>query len=208
MGAMVILVRVRLNFEKEINMNIILASQSPRRLELMRFLTNDFLVVPSDFPERDVEYQGDPQAYCKELALKKALAVAEDYPNDVVIGSDTIVYFNDEIMNKPIDRADAKAMIRKMQGNVHEVLTAYAIVNQNKGIEVVGVESTKVRFSEISKEEIETYLLQEDYMGKAGAYAIQGAAAKFVEAIEGDFYTVVGLPVAKLYRELKGLNIL
>lgn len=189
-------------------MRIILASQSPRRQELMHYLTHDFLVVPSDFPEREVLYSGDPAAYCEELALKKALAVAHLYPQDVILGSDTVVYLNGEILNKPVDREDAKAMIRKMQGGEHEVLTGYAVVILDRDVRVIDHVRTRVVFSEMTDFEIEGYLNQEDYMGKAGAYAIQGAAAKFVDRVDGDYYNVVGLPVAKLYKELKGLDVL
>ena len=189
-------------------MKIILASQSPRRQELMRFLTDDFLVIPSDFPEREVSYQGDPGDYCEELALKKALSVAKDHPEDVVLGSDTVVYIDGKILNKPMDRSDARAMIEKLQGQSHEVLTAYAIILAKRGVRVVGHVTTKVVFSKLTATEIEAYLDEEDHMGKAGAYGIQGAAAKFVERVDGDFYNVVGFPVAKLYRELKDLEIL
>lgn len=189
-------------------MNIILASQSPRRLELMHHLTDDFLVIPSDFSERTVEYTGDPAAYCKELALRKALTVAADYPDDLILGSDTIVCIGDQVLNKPEDRADARAMIARMAGRTHEVLTAYAIVIPSRGIRLVDHVATRVVFAPMSEAEIEGYLDRNDYLGKAGAYAIQGAAARFVQAIEGDFYTVVGLPVARLYKELKGLGIL
>ena len=189
-------------------MKIILASKSPRREQLMYFLTDDFLVIPSDFPERDVSYNGDPGGYCEELALKKALAVAKDFSNDAILGSDTVVFIDGTILNKPRNRSDARAMMEKMQGRTHEVLTAYAIVVPRQGIEIVDHVTTKVVFSNMSPAEIESYLDEEDHMGKAGAYAVQGAAAKFVESVDGDYYNVVGHPVAKLYKELKGLGIL
>lgn len=187
-------------------MKIILASKSPRRQELMHHLTNNWLVVPSDFPEREISFRGDPAAYCEELALKKALAVAHLYPEELVLGSDTVVYLDGTILNKPRDRADARAMIASLQGRTHEVLTAYALVSLGQEIRIVDHALAKVAFATMTPEEIEAYLDQEDYMGKAGSYAIQGAAAKYVEALDGDFYTVVGLPVAKLYKELKGLE--
>lgn len=189
-------------------MNIILASASPRREELMGCLTKDFRVVPSDFPEREVLFKGDAAAYSQELALKKALAVAADYPQDLVIGSDTVVFARGELLNKPMDRADARRMMNILQGGCHEVVTGYALICANQGLHKTGQVSTKVFFQPMSAEEIEEYLDAGDYMGKAGAYAIQGAAARFVEGIEGDFYSVVGLPVARLYKELKGLNLI
>lgn len=189
-------------------MIIILASQSPRRLELMRHLTSDFLVIPSDFPERDVEFAGDPVAYCEELALHKALVVAADYPEDLVLGCDTIVYLDGELLNKPEDRGDARRMMTLMQGRSHEVLTAYTILIPSLDVRTTDHVTTQVTFCPMTQDQIEDYLDQADYMGKAGAYAIQGAAARYVESIHGDFYTVVGLPVARLYREFKGLGIL
>ena len=189
-------------------MKIILASQSPRRLELMHYLTNKFEVIPSDFPEREVEYLGSPETYCKQLAYKKAECISEKYPQDLIIGSDTLVVIGGEILNKPKDRMEARQMIHRMQGTVHQVITAFALLSTNQNIKVVDHVATKVRFASMTDDEIERYLDQGDYMGKAGAYAIQGAAAKYVECIEGDYYTVVGLPVARLYKELKNLGLL
>lgn len=189
-------------------MKIILASQSPRRLELMHYLTNQFEVIPSDFPEREVEYLVSPETYCRKLAFKKAECIAEKYPQDLIIGSDTLVVIGGKILNKPKDRTEARQMIHRMQGTVHQVITAFALLSSSQSIKVVDHVSTKVRFASMTDDEIEAYLDQGDYMGKAGAYAIQGAAAKYVECIEGDYYTVVGLPVARLYKELKNLGLL
>ena len=189
-------------------MKIILASQSPRRLELMHYLTDTFEVIPSDFPERNVEYLGDPEAYCRKLAYGKAERIAEKHPQDLIIGSDTLVVIDGDILNKPKNRAEARQMIHRMQGTDHQVITAFALLSSSQDIKVVDHVSTKVWFAAMTDDEIERYLDQGDYMGKAGAYAIQGAAAKYVECVEGDYYTVVGLPVARLYKELKDLGIL
>lgn len=187
-------------------MNIILASQSPRREELMHYLIDDFAVIPSDFPEREVPFRGDAPSYAKELALKKAQQVAGIYPEDLIIGSDTVVFKEGELLNKPLDRQDARRMIRLLQGTSHEVVTSYALICLDRKIQRVGHVSTQVTFHAMSDQEIEAYLATGDHAGKAGAYAIQGAAARFVQGIRGDFYTVVGLPVAALYRELKALG--
>lgn len=189
-------------------MKIILASQSPRRLELMHYLTDTFEVIPSDFPEREVEYLGNPEDYCRKLAYEKAKRIAEKHPEDLIIGSDTLVVLDGKILNKPKDRTEAREMIQQMQGTGHQVITAYALLSSSQDINVVDHVSTKVRFAAMSDVEIESYLDQGDYMGKAGAYAIQGAAAKYIECVKGDYYTVVGLPVARLYKELKDLGLL
>lgn len=188
-------------------MNIILASESPRRLELMHFLFDDFLVIPSFFPEREVIFDDDPGTYCEELAFRKAMSVASEHPDDLVIGCDTIVWASGQILNKPDDREDARRMIEVLQGRDHEVKTAYSILNLQHKMRVTGHVSTKVTFAGMAASEIESYLKMDDYAGKAGAYAIQGAAAKYIQRIEGDFYTVVGLPVARLYKELKDLGV-
>ncbi len=125
-----------------------------------------------------------------------------------IIGSDTLVVIDGAILNKPEDRTEAREMIQRMQGTDHQVITAYALLSSSQDIKVVDHVSTKVRFAAMTNDEIESYLDQGDYMGKAGAYAIQGAAAKYVEYVEGDYYTVVGLPVARLYKELKNLGLL
>lgn len=187
-------------------MKFILASQSPRRLELMHYLTSEFEVIPSDFQERDVEYAGDPGAYCRELAYKKAECVARSYPDDLVLGCDTVVFIDGKILNKPQDRKEARQMIARMQGKVHKVLTSFALLALSQEIQIVDHVSTTVKFAPMCNGEIESYLDKDDFMEKAGAYAIQGAAAKHVEYIEGDYYNVVGLPVARLYKELKDLG--
>lgn len=189
-------------------MNIILASQSPRREELMHFLTNDFAVIPSEFPERDVLFTGDAPAYTEELARKKALQVARAHPADLIIGSDTVVIQGEELLNKPLDLEDARRMIYLLQGETHEVVTSYALICLEQGIQRVGHVSTKVTFCDMTDREIEAYLSTGDYAGKAGAYAVQGAAARFVQEVQGDFYTVVGLPVSALYRELTALGLI
>ncbi|KAF5061828.1 Septum formation protein Maf [anaerobic digester metagenome] len=189
-------------------MNIILASESPRRLELMKYLTDDYLVIPSDFQEREVSFNGDPIHYCKELAYQKARTVSEKYPDDLILGSDTIVVIDGLILNKPQDRAEAREMIQRLQGRVHEVMTAFAILNPTQEIKVIDQVATRVCFAPMTDGEIESYLEQGDFRGKAGAYAIQGAAAPFIDFIEGDFYTVVGLPVSRLYKEFRKLGVI
>lgn len=189
-------------------MRIILASESPRRQELMHFLFDDFLVIPSFFPERDVLFQEDPGPYCEELAYRKALSVATDHPNDLVIGSDTIVWASGQILNKPRDKEDARRMIGILQGRDHEVKTAYSLLHLQQDIRITGHVSTRVTFAPMDETEIRCYLEKNDYAGKAGAYAIQGAAARYIRGIEGDFYTVVGLPVAMLYKELHELGMI
>lgn len=189
-------------------MKFILASGSPRRKELMKLILEDFTVITADIDERKLVFNGDPEKYVMTLAYEKAMAVAEKYPSDLVIGMDTAVYQNGDIFNKPTDREDAGKMFQIYSGNQHFVYTGFAIILKNRDILLRGSEKTLVKFMEMNDEEIENYLDQNDYMGKAGAYAVQGAAGKYVEYIEGDFYNVVGMPVNRIYRELKGIKVI
>ncbi|PKK40248.1 Septum formation protein Maf [Clostridiaceae bacterium JG1575] len=188
-------------------MIVVLASQSPRRQELIRYLLPEYLTDPSDFSERSVPYNGDPAAYAITLAKEKAQDVAMRHPCDLILGADTIVVLDEEVLNKPKDRSDARRMIRRLQGRSHTVITAYAILWPEKGIERLGYEATEVHFASMDALEIEDYLSRDDWSGKAGAYAVQGAAAPYITSLHGDFYTVVGLPVAALYKEFKELGV-
>lgn len=188
-------------------MKIILASQSPRRKELLELLLSDFEIQPSDFDERSQAYDGDPGSYCLELAEGKALAVSKKQPEALVIASDTLVFKDGNIYNKPTDRDSARAMIEALQGDSHWVFSSLVMVCPAQDYRLVHLEKVKVTFLPLSHEEIESYLDKEDYAGKAGSYAIQGQAAPFVSEIHGDFYSVVGLPLARLYKELKKLNV-
>ncbi|MDL2237685.1 Maf family protein [Christensenellaceae bacterium OttesenSCG-928-K19] len=177
---------------------IILASASPRRKELLALLTTQFKVVPSHADEHtDLK---DAQEVVRFLACKKARDVAAAYPQDTIIGADTVVEAGGEILEKPKDKADARRMIALLQGNQHMVYTGICVIKDN--VEHSEVCATKVCFSPMSEQEIDRYIATEDVMDKAGAYAIQGGAAKFITGIEGDFFNVVGLPVGILYQML------
>lgn len=187
-----------------INMqSLILASSSPRRQELLQLLQIPFIStsanVNEDFPE-----QMKPYEVVKELAFRKATAVAKNHQDSWVIGSDTIVVLEDEILGKPSDRVDAKETLTKLSGQTHEVYTGVSIIYGNN--HSVFVEKTKVTFWELSETEIERYLDTGEPFDKAGSYGIQGSGALFVKQIEGDYYSVVGLPVSRLAQELKTLE--
>lgn len=148
-----------------------------------------------------------PHDYVMELAMLKARAAARKLPGDVlVIGADTVVYKND-ILGKPTDRKDAFNMIRYLQGREHEVYTGVALFSRDEDIYKTGYERTIVKMKKMSDHEIEWYLDRNEYMDKAGAYGIQGAASIFIEYIHGCYFNVVGLPVSKLYDMLKEINV-
>jgi septum formation protein len=180
-------------------MAIILASQSPRRQELLGRIVSDFDIVPADIDEQ-IKGKITPEAYVQAMAQEKAAYVAEQYPADLVIGCDTIVTIDGEILGKPVSRADAFRMLKKLSGRTHKVYTS---VVMKKGAQQNAVTvPAKVVFYELSDEEIEHYLDTLEYQDKAGAYGIQGQGALLIKEIQGDYYAIMGLPVATVYRML------
>ncbi len=181
-------------------MSIILASGSPRRQELLQLITDDFELCPLSVDETIPE--GMPvEVVAVFLADKKAKAGADLFPDQIVIGCDTVVVLDDAIMGKPKDREDAFAMLRKLSGKTHTVMTGVALYYGTKS-SVFTVE-TNVTFYELSDAEINAYLETGEPFDKAGAYGIQGKGSLLVRHIEGDYFNVVGLPVAALSRNLK-----
>ncbi|WP_110927091.1 Maf family protein [Bacillus massiliglaciei] len=182
---------------------LILASSSPRRKELIRLLQIPFEAVPADVSE-DFEPGTPAEQVVQELALRKAKAVALSHESNYVIGSDTVVVLDGEILGKPADRGDAKRMLLSLSGRDHYVCTGAAIVQGSR--EKVFAEKTKVTFWELSEAEIDRYLDSGEPFDKAGSYGIQGYGSLLVKKLDGDYYTVVGLPVARLSRELKSMH--
>ncbi len=183
-----------------VKQTIILASSSPRRHELMHLLGIDFEVVASD-AEEVINNDLSPIDVAMRLAETKALAVAKENPDKVVLGCDTIVVINNDILGKPKDAEDALTMLSTLSGQLHQVITGCAIVINNETHFVY--DQALVRFKKLSDQEKQDYIETGEPFGKAGAYAIQGFAAKFIEYIEGDYYSIMGLPISKLYRFFK-----
>ncbi len=181
---------------------LVLASRSPRRRELLTCAGIPFLVRPADVDESWLEGEA-PTAHVERLARQKARAVSAT-PDEIVLGADTVVVLDGAILGKPADEADAVRMLRRLSGREHQVLTGVCL--KRGPVELVASETTTVRFSTLREEEIEAYVASGEPMDKAGAYAIQGLASKFVERIEGCYFNVVGLPVARVYRMLKSLT--
>lgn len=181
---------------------IVLASASPRRRELIRLITDDVLCVPSG--EDETLPDGISASKVPEyLAQLKAKSVAVNYPDSIVIGSDTVVILGDEILSKPSCEEDAYKKLRALSGKVHRVVTGCCIIDG--GNTRVFSEETEVEFLPLSDEEIYAYIATGEPMDKAGAYGIQGKASLFIKGIRGDYFNVVGLPVARLYQELKSI---
>lgn len=181
---------------------IILASASPRRRRLMKQIGLAFQVIPGNADEDEIVSQ-DPLVNIQAIALRKARDVADNMEDAIVIGADTQVIMDEEILGKPVDKADAARMLAKLNGRTHKVITGVALVNTATGFAETWVETTLVTFRMLSDDEISEYVDTGEPMGKAGAYGIQGRAAAFVERIEGCYFNVVGLPLAKLVENLR-----
>lgn len=176
---------------------IVLASASPRRSELLRTAGIPFIVRVANVDETQFADEA-PDSYVARLSRTKALAVAQ--PNEIVLGADTTVVIGNETAGKPIDIEDAKRMLRMLSGNWHEVLTGVTLVCN--GETYTEVAATRVKFAEMSSAEIEWYANSGEPDDKAGAYAIQGLASRFIERLEGSYSNVVGLPIETVYRML------
>ncbi|MBQ3842305.1 MAG: septum formation inhibitor Maf [Ruminiclostridium sp.] len=184
---------------------IILASKSPRRKELFSLITQDFEIIPAVGEER-ADKTLQPQEYVCELARHKAEEIAARYPDDTIIGADTIVVVNGEILGKPRDESDAKRMLRLLSGTEHSVFTGACIICRNENNAFC--DETKVRFFELTEREIDAYVASGEPFDKAGGYGIQDTGALLVSGIDGDYYNVMGLPVGRLYRELLKAGLL
>ena len=179
---------------------VILASQSPRRQELLGILGIDFEVKPAAKNEPDPKDFQTPLGYVLQCAAQKAGEIAAANRGAAVIGSDTIVVLDGEILLKPADKEQAKEYLRKLSGKTHEVITAVTVLKGS--IELSFHEITKVSFYDLPESWIETYTNTEDPYDKAGAYGIQTLSGLFVRKIDGDYNTVVGLPIASLAQKL------
>ncbi|MFY9560413.1 MAG: Maf family protein [Terriglobales bacterium] len=183
---------------------LVLASASPRRQELLRNAGIPFEVQPAHVPEDPLP--GESANDCAErLAREKALAVAKQRPQDAVLGADTVVVVDGQILGKPTDAADAARMLRMLSGREHQVITGVCLVASGQWS--VASETTTVTMSEITEKEIADYVATGEPTDKAGAYAIQGIASRWIPRIAGDYGNVVGLPVALLWRMLRGYGL-
>ena len=179
---------------------IILASKSPRRQELLKQITTDFIIDVSNIVEK-IPSNCKKQNVPIHLAKQKAVDVFKRHEDDIVIGADTIVLVNDEILGKPKDKDDVRRMITMLSNNTHEVITGVCVKSKESCITFKVV--TKVTFKEMSNQEIDDYCNLTTIYDKAGAYAIQEEAGQYITSIEGDYNNVVGLPVKELAKYLK-----
>jgi nucleoside triphosphate pyrophosphatase len=181
---------------------LVLASQSPRRRELLATAGIPFTVRAREVEE--IRAPGEqPDAYARRLARAKAEAAWEDR-DEIVLGADTIVVLDQSVLEKPRDAADARTMLRRLSGREHTVITGICL--RHPGGLLVDSSATRVRFMPLTDTEIDAYAATGEPMDKAGAYAIQGLASKFVERVEGCYFNVIGLPLSQVYRYLKTLE--
>jgi septum formation protein len=185
---------------------LILASSSPRRQELLREIGIPFQVHAANINEDQIAGEA-PIAYALRLAQEKAQAVAEQYPQSYVLGADTIVVIDGEVLGKPQDHADAARMLRLLSGRAHEVTTAVSLIAPSTLAET-RASTTKVYFREIAEAKIQQYVAGGEPMDKAGAYAIQGGASRWTDRIEGEFSNVVGLPLSLVTEMLKTTGLM
>ncbi len=184
-------------------MSLILASSSPRRRELLRNAGLEFQVHASGVVENPQPGE-TAENYARRAAREKALSVAANSPSgSLVLGADTVVAVGDEILGKPTGPEDAARMLRQLSGNTHRVITGVCLVRAPDCVEVVKHETTLVTFRKLEEEEIRNYIRSPEPFDKAGAYAIQGLASKFVTRIEGCYFNIVGLPVPRVLGILK-----
>ena len=180
---------------------IVLATASPRRRELIKYISDDVLCVPSGEEETLPDGIGASET-AEFLANLKAKSVAKAYSDYIVIGCDTVVVLDNEVLSKPLSYEDAYNKLKALSGRKHRVITGCSIISSDK--EITFKEETEVEFFTLTDEEIWEYIKTDSPMDKAGGYGIQDRGGLFVKGINGDYNNVVGLPVARLYRELKG----
>ena len=188
-------------------MKFILASSSPRRRELLLRLQTPFDIILPDVDESIIPPEGSPETYCTALAELKANDISQHYPNNLVIGSDTIVVLDNNIMGKPEDKTMAQNMLKTLSGKTHHVYTGVCLKWADKNIHHLFAEITMVTFRELSEADINHYIESCPPYDKAGSYGIQDWSAVFVKEIKGCYDNVVGFPISRFYEELKKLGI-
>ena len=175
-------------------MNIILASTSPRRRELLGLLGIPFEIIPptcEELPSPDIS----PSEQAKKFALKKAQSIAIQHQDDLVLGCDTVIEIDGSLLGKPEDIKEAETMLRQLRGHCHQVHTGLALIRQATNLSIALVETAKVWIKSFNEDELKDYLETKESLGKAGAYSIQGQGATLIEKIKGDYPAIVGLPL-------------
>ncbi|HGH1674559.1 TPA: Maf-like protein [Clostridium perfringens] len=189
-------------------MKVILASKSPRIVEILEKIVKEFEVVQSNFDENTIDFKGDIEKYVKDLSRNKAIEVSKRLNEpSIVIAADTVVFQDGKVLEKPKNEEDAFSMLSSLSGNTHKVYSGICLINTYDDTVVTDCDCTEVRFSELNPRQIRNYINSGEPMDKAGAYGIQGLGGAFVEGIKGCYYNVMGLPLNKLYKALENYDI-
>lgn len=189
-------------------MKVILASKSPRRVEILEKIVKEFEVVQSNFDENTIDFKGDIEKYVKDLSRNKAIEVSKRLNEpSIVIAADTVVFQNGKVLEKPKNEEDAFSMLSSLSGNTHKVYSGICLINTYDDTVVTDCDCTEVKFSELNPRQIRNYINSGEPMDKAGAYGIQGLGGAFVEGIKGCYYNVMGLPLNKLYKALENYDM-
>lgn len=189
-------------------MKVILASKSPRRVEILEKIVKEFEVVQSNFDENTIDFKGDIEKYVKDLSRNKAIEVSKRLNEpSIVIAADTVVFQDGKVLEKPKNEEDAFSMLSSLSGNTHKVYSGICLINTYDDTVVTDCDCTEVKFSELNPRQIRNYINSGEPMDKAGAYGIQGLGGAFVEGIKGCYYNVMGLPLNKLYKALEDYDI-
>lgn len=192
-------------FEDVLKQKLVLASRSPRRAEILNAVGWPFETQAANIDES--RFDGEAAVrYVRRLAQSKAETIAKNLSAGLVLGADTVVLVDDEILGQPSDADDARRMLKLLSGRWHEVLTAVALVRAGGDQVMTDHEKTRVRFAEMSFAEIDWYVATGEPMDKAGAYAVQGRAALFIEEIQGDYFNIVGLPVRLVHKLARAMR--
>lgn len=176
-------------------MSLILASKSPRRRDILKTFIPDIKCIPGNIEEKFDE-SFDIYSNMMSLSKKKAESIIGDFPEDIVLGSDTIVFFEDKILHKPKDENEARQYLNMLSNNTHSVITSFSLIS--KDLSVSDYVETEVEFIKLNDDVIDDYIKSCEWKGKAGGYAIQGKGALLVNKINGDYFSVVGLPISKI----------
>jgi len=187
------------------DLKLVLASASPRREQILKKLNLKFTIVPAKINEEKFT-ESDPVELVKTLALEKAKSVSGLVEEAIIIAADTVVVYNDKILGKPEDEADAKQMLKYLSSNQHQVITGVAVLNSQTKENHVDHNITDVKMITMTENEIDNYIETGEPMDKAGSYAIQGFGGLFIEEIKGSYYSVVGLPIHQLAKLLDKFN--
>lgn len=183
-------------------MNIILASASPRRREILENTNVKFDIISSSIEELVLEGESPCQMVMR-LAFEKGIDIASKRKSDLVISADTIVVLDNTVLGKPKDEKEAKVMITNLSGKTHQVITGISLINLENDKKVIDYVISNVKFKNLSEDDINDYIKTKESLDKAGAYGIQGYGALLVEEIQGDYFNIVGLPISKLSDLLK-----